>query len=389
MTEQVATDVLIVGGGPVGGVLALGLRGSGLNVTVLEAREAPEPQSDPRAIALSEGSRLILQRLGVWEALVPHAAPIRTIHISQKGRFGRTLLRASDYDKPVLGYVVGYRELAASINNALEQSGATVLRGARATRLEPGQANCRVTYERDNTENTVEAQLAAVADGGRSLQGLPGMVREVKEYGQSALVAMVKTENPHNGVAYERFTPQGPVALLPWGERDFALVWTNPPEQAEALCQLDEAVFLQQLQTHFGERVGAFLAASGRAAYPLKLAKMKPNTAPHLVVIGNAAQTLHPVAGQGFNLGIRDAWELANLAREADMVGSPEMLGQYMHNRRWDTGGGMFFTDFLVRAFSNDWPGLGHVRGAALALLDVCHPARDFVVRKMSLGVRG
>ncbi len=385
------TDILIIGGGPVGATLALGLVNSGAHVTVLEARETPATHGDPRAIALSEGSRLILQRLGVWAELGRHATEIRTIHISQKKRFGRSILRAEESGHSALGYVVGYSELATAIDNMLKASGIEVLRGAEATSVSPGPDHCQVKFTQAGSPSTIHAALAVVADGGRSLDHVPGLSRQTHEYGQCALVAQVETELPHGGTAYERFTPDGPAALLPWGERAFALVWTMPPTQAETFCQLDDSTFLESLHQHFGDRVGAFKSVSGRAAFPLKLSWVRPATAPHLAVIGNAAQTLHPVAGQGFNLGLRDAWELAQLVRTtpAAKVGSDAMLKQYRVSRRMDTGGGMLFTDFLVRSFSNDWPGLGTARGLGLAALELCKPARNFVTRKMSLGARG
>jgi 2-octaprenyl-6-methoxyphenol hydroxylase len=385
------TDILVVGGGPVGATLALGLAGSGLQVAVLEAREKLEPPGDPRAIALSEGSRLIMQRLGVWAHVEHHATPIRTIHISQKNRFGRSVLRAEESGHEALGYVVGYAELAAAIVQALQASGIEVLRGARATAVVPETDTCSVQFEQAGVVHIRQAALAIVADGGRSLETVPGLSRQVREYGQCAVVARIEAELPHHGVAFERFTPDGPVALLPWGEGTYALVWTATPARAEDLCKLDQTEFLAQCQAHFGDRAGRFIAVSGRAAFPLKLAWARPVTAPHLAVIGNAAQTLHPVAGQGFNLGLRDAWELAGLIRAtpASAIGGEAMLNHYRSKRRVDTGGGMLFTDFLVRAFSNDWPGLGMTRGLGLTALELCKPARDFVTRKMSLGARG
>ena len=395
MRDADASDVLVVGGGPVGATLALGLAGSGLEVTVLEARANPEPSGDPRAIALSEGSRIILQRLGVWAELASEAAPIRSIHISQQGRLGRSVLRAEETGHAALGHVVGYAALAAACDRALAHSGICVLRGARAERLIPEADACHVEYQSADGGGMMRTALAVVADGGRSLDQLAGLGRQVREYGQSALVAMVEAELPHDGVAFERFTPEGPIALLPWtgtgSGRACALVWTASPGEAERLKALDEAEFLQELHEHFGDRVGDFTKASGRAAFPLRLAWLRPKTAQHLAAIGNAAQTLHPVAGQGFNLGLRDAWELATLIRTTPSaeLGSAAMLARYRNTRRLDTSGGMLFTDLLVRTFSNDWPGLGAARGAALAMLDVCEPARDFVVRKMSLGAAG
>jgi 2-octaprenyl-6-methoxyphenol hydroxylase len=384
-------DILIVGGGPVGATLALGLAGSGMKVTVLEARENQQPASDPRAIALSDGSRLILEQLGVWQELECHVTPIRTIHVSQKNWLGRSILRCGEFGRAALGYVVGYTELAAAIDGALAQSGINILRGACVNRLHPGVDACTVEFSRGGEDMTIAAALAIVADGGRSLDSVPGLQREVREYDQSAVVAQVEAELPHDGVAYERFTPDGPVALLPWGERSFALVWTAAPQRAEQLCGLSAANFLTELHAHFGDRVGHFVSVAGRAAFPLKLAWMRPVTAQRMAVIGNAAQTLHPVAGQGFNLGLRDAWELARLIRStpAAELGGEAMLTRYRSMRRPDTGGGMLFTDLLVRTFSNDIPGIGAVRGLGLAALECCAPARNFLVRKMSLGARG
>lgn len=385
-----SADVLVVGGGPTGATLALGLAGSGLDVVVLEARTG-EIAGDPRAIALSEGSRIILERLGIWRELASVATPIRTIHVSQKGRFGRTVLDAVEVGRSEFGFVVGYAELSAAIERALQAAEIKVLRGARAGRIEPGRNTCKVEFMQDDEPAFKHAALTVVADGGRSLDGIPGLERQTREYGQSALVAMVEAELPHAGVAFERFTSNGPVALLPWGKRAFALVWTVAPEEADRLVAIDETAFLQELHAHFGNRVGHFIGVSSRAAFPLKLSWLQPTAASHLAVIGNAAQTLHPVAGQGFNLGLRDAWELAQIIRAtpASELGGEAMLAKYRGLRRFDAEGGMLFTDFLVRAFSNDWPGLGWLRGMGLTALEMCEPARDFVIRKMSLGARG
>lgn len=381
--------IVIAGGGPVGGTVALALADSGLPVTVLEARTAPEVQ-DPRAIALSEGSRLILQRLGVWQTLERHATPMTTIHVSEKGRLGRTILTAEQVQRPALGYVVDYSALANGVDQAMRDAGVNVVRGATASALSPQITACQVRFSRDGQEQEITAQLAVLADGGRSLSSVQNLKRKVHEYQQHALVARVQTELPHNGVAYERFTPNGPVALLPWGD-SYALVWTATPERAEALSGLDEPAFLQQLHEYFGDRQGAFVSVTGRGVFPLKLAWVRPVTAERMAIIGNAAQTLHPVAGQGFNLGLRDAWELAQimLSTPPEALGGEAMLKQYRQSRRLDTGGSMLFTDLLVRAFSTDAPALGTVRGAGLAALELLAPARNFLLRKMSFGARG
>lgn len=385
-------DILVIGGGPVGATLALALRGYGLAVTVLEARAPGVNSSDPRALALSQGSRLILQRLGVWASLESSATPIETIHVSQRGRLGRTVLHASDEGQEALGYVLPYAALSAAVDHALTGADDIAVEyGARALALEAAAQETLVRYECDGATQELRSRLAVLADGGRGLSELPGMKREVREYGHCAVVAHVECELPHDNIAYERFTPEGPLALLPAGERGFALVWTADPERAALLCQIETQEFLERLHRHFGDRVGKFLEIGGRAAFPLKLSTLRPVVAPHLAVIGNAAQTLHPVAGQGFNLGLRDAWELAgviqNTARE--QIGGEAMLAHYQARRRSDTGGGIFFTDFLVRAFSNDFPGFGAARGTGLALVELLAPAKHFVTRKMSFGARG
>ncbi|MDR2875897.1 MAG: FAD-dependent oxidoreductase [Methylobacillus sp.] len=385
-------DLLIIGGGPVGATLALALKNYGLRVTVLEARHPATGARDARTLALSEGSRLILGRLGVWSRLAPYATPIETIHISQRGRLGRAMLRAEEEGQEALGYVLPYAELGAALDDALAAAeDIRVEFGVRATALETSDDAATVTVEQNGATKKFSARLAVIADGGRSLDALPGMKRETREYGHTALVGHVECELPHNNIAYERFTPQGPVALLPEGATGYALVWTATPDEAARLAQLPEAQFLAELHKHFGDRVGAFRAIAGRATFPLRLVTLRPVTAPHVVAIGNAAQTLHPVAGQGFNLGLRDAWQLALIAREtaAESVGGAEMLRRYQSGRRVDTGGGIFFTDFLARVFANDWPGWGAARGAGLALLELCAPARHFVSRKMSFGAKG
>lgn len=385
-------DVLVIGGGPVGATLALALRGHGLDVCVLEARSQRSAAADPRALALSMGSRQILQRLGVWQRLSAQATSIATIHVSQSGRLGRTALHASDEGQEALGYVLPY----ASLSAALEQSLATaddiqVEYGVRATAIEALADAATVRCERDGKSTERRARLLVLADGGRELALPQGLRRNTRDYRQSALVARVSCEQPHAGVAYERFTPHGPLALLPDGTRDFSLVWSGTPDGVEALLGLDTSLFLKRLHQHFGDRLGRFLAVEGRAAFPLRLNTLRPVTAAHFVAIGNAAQTLHPVAGQGFNLGLRDAWELALTLHHTSVseIGGEDMLARYRQGRRLDTGGGILFTDFLVRTFSNDWLPLAHARGAGLALLDLLAPARRLVARKMSFGARG
>ena len=385
-------DVLIVGGGPVGAVLALALAQGArtpLRVTVLEAQPDSAPRTDTRTLALAHGSRLILERVGIWQQL-KSATPITRIHISQRGSFGRALLSAEQAGLPALGYVISYAELQNALQAALRQCDAQYLTGAQVTALLPGAAAAQVQFARAGADKTLSARLAVLADGGRGLKQIPGIVRESRDYQQSAVVCQVSTALPHHNLAYERFTDEGPAALLPSGDA-YALVWTTTPQRAQALLALPDAEFLAQLQAHFGDRQGAFLSAGKRSSFALGLQQSKPITGPRLALIGNAAQMLHPVAGQGFNMGLRDAWELAQatLACAPSDIGEPAMLNAYAAGRRIDTQGGVFFTDLLVRGFSNAIPGLRPLRALALSALDALPPAKSFVVRRMIFGAKG
>lgn len=386
------SDILVVGGGPVGATLALALQAKGIAVTMLEAREQGASHHDQRALALSFGSRLILERLGLWAELAPHATAINTIHISQRGSFGRTLLQAKEHGQPALGYVLAYGALSAALDRALADfQEVRVIYGAEATAIAPENPMATVTFKQAATEQTLTSPLVVLADGGRSLAEVPGLKRETKHYGHDALVTKVQCELAHNNIAYERFTPAGPVALLPNGARDFSLVWTGKQDEVMHLLALQDDEFLTRLHTHFGDRLGRFLKVGKRLSFPLKLSYLNPVTAPHLVVIGNAAQTMHPVAGQGFNVGLRDAYELADRIAETapEAWGEETMLKAYQQSRKADTKGGIFFTDFLVNVFSNDIVGLSKLRATGLGLLDMMRPAKARLVRKMSFGGRG
>ena len=377
-------DILIVGGGPVGAALALALRGAALAVGQLEARAATG-LADSRPIALSHGSRLILERLGVWEELAG-ATPIQRIHVSQRGGWGRVGLDARDAGVPALGYVLEYGVLAEALARALDAgSGVDRLRGL-ASAIEPGTDSVAVRFASSRGVDRASARLLAVADGG----ALPVAQVRVRDYAQAAVTARVTCEAPHRNVAFERFTPDGPLALLPTGEA-LSLVWTTSPEYARQLCAMTEAEFLVRLQEGFGGRLGRFRTGTGRTSFPLALKVAARIAEPRTVVLGNAAQTLHPVAGQGLNLGLRDAWELAACVRDCDRaaMGGPDFLRKVAARRRLDRGGGIFFTDSLVRLFSNDSAILKLARGLGLTVLGAVPPARDFVARRMIFGVRG
>jgi 2-octaprenyl-6-methoxyphenol hydroxylase len=374
------TDILIAGGGPVGAALALALEASGLSVVLVESRNAPS--NDARPIALSHASRLILERLGAWNGLA--ATPIETIHVSQRGGFGRTVIRASDYKLPALGYMVSYGDLQRNLFAA--SCSARRLTGARLIAHDGATA----TVQTENAAISYAPRLTVLADGARMAEDTPAS-SHTKDYHQTALVARVKSVQPHHCRAWERFTPQGPLALLPQSAH-YALIWTTSPERAAQLCTLAAPVFLAELHAAFGDRLGEFVEVSDRTSFPLALRYRREETFARTVAIGNAAQTLHPVAGQGLNLGLRDAWELARLAREATdaahELGSAGFLTRYRRVRGLDRSAGIHLTDMLVSVFSNADPLLRLGRGAGLLALDLLPSARGFLARRMIYGAR-
>ncbi len=381
-------DIAIIGGGPVGTALALALRDSKLKVCVLEARLANAASNDARALALSYGSRFLLVRLGVWNAL-RDVSGIRTIHISQKHSFGRTILRASELDVPELGFVLPYSELQDALTDTLKQCDVKTVFGASVTQLQGEADHAVIGYQQDGTPHLLHARLAVVADGGKLLsQKYPP---KVHDYGQSALVTHITCASPKSDTAFERFTPQGPLALLPF-RTGYELVWTAPHQRAQEMLKWDDNIFLHELQSHFGDRVGEFLTVGDRTCFALGLRRAPEQTPmPHTVLLGNAAQTMHPVAGQGFNMGLRDAWELAQeiLDSTPEELGTETMLATYCKLRRTDREAGIRFTDGLVRLFSNDLPLLSSGRAAALTALDCLPSLKKFVAKRMMFGANG
>jgi 2-octaprenyl-6-methoxyphenol hydroxylase len=381
-----AKPVVIVGAGPVGAVCALALKQGGLDPLVAEARGDDAPSSDRRILALSHGSRQILERLGIW-AHLQEPTPISTIHVSHKGGMGRALLAAQEEGVPALGYVLSYGDLGRALDLALKQNEVDIRYGSPVESLTPGAESASMKIGgRQPCE--LSGRLIVVADGGRGEQAEPAKIG--RNYNQVAVVAEVRTERPHNNQAYERFTPAGPVALLPKGE-GYALVWVCRPEEAEQIVGLGDADFLARLQDHFGYRQGRFLQVGPRGQFPLRLDWRGPGSQSRVVRIGNAAQTLHPVAGQGFNLGLRDAFELARLLidDEGRDPGHPALLRKFAASRRTDALGGIVFTDLLVRTFSTDLAPLKHARGLGLMALQALPPLKHFIARRMLFGARG
>ena len=378
-------DIVVIGGGPIGLAFALAAHAQGRHVVVLEAGIGAA--SDTRTLALAAGSRLILDELGAWPQDFP-ATPITTIHVTQRGGFGQSILHAQELGVSALGYTLSYRALVLALLARAELTGLAVIDGATVKSIATSANEGGVTYVRDGVDHTCMAKLIVVADGGRSLTQLPSIQIEEKDYGQVALLARISSDRPHANIAYERFTPTGPVALLPVGA-EFGLVWTVAPQEAERIKQLDDEHFLSEFQETFGGYAGKFSKLHSRFQFPLRLRYADRTTTQRTVLIGNAAQALHPVAGQGFNLGLRDAEQLARLLRTPPSdrdCGEPALLRRYQRSRKPDTRAGIFFTDALVRGFSNDHPLLRIGRGISLTALQILPFARRRLAQAMMFG---
>ena len=372
------TDVLIIGAGPVGMTLALALAGGAQRVLLVDRRPRGAWADDPRALALSHGSRQLLERIKAWNARA--ATAIRKIHVSQRGGFGRTLIDADDYDTPALGYVMRYSDLADELDARLGSD--QILAPCTVDTIETDGDEAVVTVTNEGRSRRINARLVVHAEG------TPDNEADVKvrDYRQHAVVAEVSTTTGHQLRAWERFTPDGPLALLPL-EDGYSIVFTVPPEKAERLLAMDDAAFLAALREQFGRRL-EFTACRARASFPLALRVRSPLVSRRQVWIGNAAQSLHPVSGQGFNLGLRDACELAEILHRHSDAGDPAALASYARGRGIDRRGSIAFTDGIVRLFSNDIAPLRLARGLGLLVLDLAPPLRHFVARRMVWGAR-
>ena len=384
-------DLLIIGAGPVGLALALALKDAGLDIVLADARPRTVVSADPRDLALAHGSRLTLQRLGVWDAIATTA--IEHIHISQQDGFERTLLDAAEHELPALGYVVSAGALTAALRAAVDAAGIAVMDETEVLNLAPGADDIIASLGGPGRPaTTLSARLAVCAEGGLRA-GDPNVIEH--DYQQHALIAQLGVAGGHRSTAFERFTDEGPLALLP-KDGGYALVHVVRPDSADALLALDDAAYLARLQAHIGNRA-RLTHVSKRLRYALVLRYRKSAIGQRTVWLGNAAQTLHPVAGQGFNLALRDVWALADtLLRHCSEAapgarrdpGNTRVLSDYARRRGLDRLGTIRFTDTLARVFSNDIAPLRHARGAALFALDVCPPLRHFIARRMMFGAR-
>jgi 2-octaprenyl-6-methoxyphenol hydroxylase len=391
MTAAYTVDVAIVGGGMVGASLAVALRETDLTVALVEGfapEAAAQPSFDERTTAIGNGSRAVFEALGVWPGMAAESAAIRVIHVSDAGRFGFARLTAAEQGLDAFGHVLPNRVIGRALWRALEGAPRlTTFMPARPVQASVAGAGAVLEIERTGgARERMQATLLVAADGAQSmLRTSFGLPSHVEDYGQVAVVANVAAESRHDGTAYERFTSVGPLALLPLADGSYTVVWALSPEAAERARALPDVQFLKELQQRFGWRAGRFVRAGVRAAYPLALTRSDATHGERLVLIGNASQSLHPVAGQGFNLGLRDAATLAEVLAGAkaqgEDLGSAAVLERFAAAREADRRGVVKFTDGLVKLFRDDRPGIGLLRDAGLLLFDLAPPAKRALSR--------
>ncbi|HEV7358257.1 MAG TPA: 2-octaprenyl-6-methoxyphenyl hydroxylase [Steroidobacteraceae bacterium] len=397
-------DVAIVGGGMVGATLSVALAPLNLRVALIEAiphNAATQPSFDERTTALSNGSRRILETLGVWPSLSAQATAIRKIHVSDQGRFGFARVDAAEQGLAAMGYVVANRALGNALWSRLEESrGLKVFCPAQVSKVTAHEQAVSIEIREQvaktgaaDRPTVIDAKLVVAADGAQSaVRGAFGIEADVRDYEQTAVITTVLPQRFHDNVAYERFTPSGPLALLPLDGGRCTLVLTLTKDAAQAALAWSDEEFLAEVQRRFGFRLGRFLKVGRRVPYPLALTRAARTSAPRCVIIGNAAQGLHPVAGMGFNLGLRDVASLAELiaeraGKDAD-AGSGELLAEYDAWRSADRGGVIGFTDGLVRIFSNPLSSVRGLRNLGLLAFDLLPPAKAALSR-LSTGGSG
>jgi 2-octaprenyl-6-methoxyphenol hydroxylase len=384
-TEQtLVADVAICGAGPVGMALAamLARRGiDGKRIALIDGKSLGQAISDPRSIALAWGSRLLLEEVGAWPGIGSSATAIHQIHVSRRGHLGRSMMDSAEHDLEALGYVARYGDVVDALARACERAGVQVLRPLRVSGIDERPEGVLLHLD---DGRTLQARIAVQAEGG--VFGEQPDKTATRDYGQTAVIARVSSSAPIAHRAFERFTDEGPLALLPQDGADghqYALVWCVQPARAQHLLDLGEDAFLSELGEAFGERLGRFTKVSQRLAFPLGLST-DPRATARTVAIGNAAQTLHPVAGQGLNLGLRDAAVLARLlAREM----SPQAIDRFKTEREADRSMVIRATDSMARVFAGQGPQQA-VFGLALAALDTLKPARTLLAELMMFGRR-
>lgn len=390
-------DIIIVGGGMVGASLALALAATGMKIGVIEAwtlNSANQPSYDDRAIALSYGARLIFEGIGLWQALQTKAAPIRHIHISDRGHFGFTRLDHREQGVDALGYVVTGQFLGQLLMQDLDrQSNIELFCPARLESFEVTAQNTVLNISYDGCLQQLESGLLIAADGAKSMiREQLGIQVDEWAYDQTAVISNLTPAKATPGVAYERFTDSGPMAMLPLADGRYGLVWTLSDDDQETVLRLSDTQFIDRIQHGFGYRLGEFKKVGRRTSYPLKLLRTREHVRPRVAIIGNAAHSLHPITGQGFNLGLRDVAVLADVLADAQQqkqdIGSQQVLSRYAGRRRLDQQAMTLITDGLVRLFTNPLTPIRVARNLGLLALDLAPPAKQLLTRQF-MGLNG
>ena len=353
-----------------------------------------QPSFDDRATALSEGSRRIFQAMGVWPGMAAEAAPIRHIHVSERGRLGATRLSAEEAGVDALGWVTPNRLMGRALMEFIAgKSDITVLAPAKLISFVAHTDEVEAVIETEGNPSTLKARLLVAADGAQSeVRSKLGIGAERADYAQTAVVCNIRVERPEPETAFERFAEAGPVALLPMGGDKYGFVWVVSTDSAPALLGLDDAVFAEQAAAMFGGRFGRFLQVGKRASYPLSMVRADAQQAARTLIVGNAAHALHPVAAQGFNLSVRDvamlAEVIADARRDGQDLGAPEVLARYVDARKGDQRGTALFTDVLNRIFANPLESAALGRNAGLLAMELMPTARKTFL-KHNMGLAG
>jgi len=396
-SEQVDYDIVIAGGGMIGTSLALALAPLGLRVAVVEAvarKDGQQPSFDDRSTALSRSTQRMFEAMGLWDEVVAASTPIADIHVSDKGRFGFSHIDAEEQGVEALGYVVINRVLGAVLQSRLlRTSGVDVKCPARIESIELGPDHATATLRSEDREQTLTCKLLVAADGANSaVREMMGISATKREYGQRAVIGNLLPEKNIDNRAFERFTEQGPLAILPVADGRAGFIWTVSEDDADRVLKLDDAEFLAEIQEEFGYRLGKFSRVGKRAAYPLILSKALRLTATRSVLVGNSAHGLHPVSAQGFNLGMRDVAALCDCIADPQANGSDPgeaaVLDRYAQWRRSDQQKLVHFTDNLVRLFGSTRPGLRTLRNIGMIGFDLVPGVRSLFA-KHTMGLAG
>ncbi|MDC0423060.1 FAD-dependent monooxygenase [Methylophilaceae bacterium] len=382
-------QIVIIGAGPAGLIFSLLSSTSNNSISLVESRQAFERKNDKRALALSASSRYILEKIDIWNNIEDKIIPIKSIHTSQKGTFGRSKLRADEFNTEALGYIIAYGDLIAALEEKVRiQNKIKLFYEAKVEKIDDiTDDKQKIICHQANKLLTLDCNLLVLADGGHSrIDGL-NIAKEEKVINHLAIVTQVHSDKPHKNIAFERFTSSGPIALLPNHKGAYSLVWTGPKDKINNLVALDKKIFLKALQEEFGERAGQFKSCEKRISFSLVQSSIVTIHNKNVVAIGNAAQIMHPVAGQGLNTGLRDALSLSDLIISNEAIqSSDELIKSYLESRRVETESMLKITEGLTTLFTNDFIGINRLRGLALAILDCTPILKKKFVQKMSYG---